>query len=63
VDILAGATKYQEYLLQTDTALLMTDGDFQFVMSDWTGDGRPDLIAIKKDATGSGKMEVQVYAG
>ncbi|OQD77414.1 hypothetical protein PENANT_c104G07427 [Penicillium antarcticum] len=47
---LAGSN-FQNFILHTGTALHNTDETFDFAMTDWNGDGRPDLVAIKKSNT------------
>ncbi|KAK3686690.1 hypothetical protein LTR37_019570 [Vermiconidia calcicola] len=63
IHILSGATRFQTFLLQTDTALHKTDGTFDFAMADWDRTGPPDLVAIKKTGTGTNSTEVHVLAG
>jgi Pregnancy-associated plasma protein-A/FG-GAP-like repeat len=64
IEILAGVEQYQEFLVQkTETGLLETSEGFDFGVGDWTGDGRADLIAVNKGDTGSGNVEVLVFAG
>ncbi|RFU81390.1 beta transducin [Trichoderma arundinaceum] len=63
VHILSGASKFQEFIMQTGTALRNTDDTFDFVMTDWNGNGRPDLVAVKKSRTGSNSTEVHIFAG
>uniref|UniRef100_A0A8H7NI68 Peptidase M43 pregnancy-associated plasma-A domain-containing protein n=1 Tax=Bionectria ochroleuca TaxID=29856 RepID=A0A8H7NI68_BIOOC len=63
VHILSGASKFQQFILQTGTALHETDNTFDFAMTDWNGDGRPDLVAIKKSRTGTNSTEVHILAG
>lgn len=63
VEILAGATQHQHFLLETDTAVKETYSVFDYAMADWTGDGRPDLVALKKEATKSEMVEVHVLLG
>ena len=63
VHILSGASNFQEFILQTGTALHETDQTFDFAVGDWDGDGRPDLIAIKKSNTGSHSTEVHILSG
>jgi hypothetical protein len=63
VHILSGASNFQDFILQTDTALHTTDNTFDFAMVDWNGDGRPDLVAIKKKNTNTKRTEVHVLAG
>jgi hypothetical protein len=55
-------SNYQHYSLNVGTGLHETDRNFTFLMADWTGDGLPDLWAIKKWATGSGRTEVHIYS-
>ena len=63
VHVLSGASNFQQFILQTGTALHETDGTFAFAVADWDGDGKPDLIAIKKSNTGSNSTEVHVLSG
>jgi subtilisin family serine protease len=60
VHVLSGASNFQQFILQTGTALHETDQTFEFAVADWNGDGRPDLIAIKKSNTGTHSTEVHV---
>jgi hypothetical protein len=63
VHILSGASNFSQFILQTATALSETGNEFNFTMSDWDRDGKPDLVAIKKSGTGSGKTEVHILSG
>ncbi|MEW1718564.1 VCBS repeat-containing protein [Streptomyces sp. NPDC093109] len=63
VHVLSGASGYRQFILQTGTALHETDRTFAFAFADWSGDGRPDLVAIKKSDTGTGSTEVHVLPG
>ena len=54
---------FQQFLLQTGTALHETDDTFAFAMADWNHDGTPDLVAIKKSHTGTGSTEVHLISG
>ncbi|KAL7914424.1 hypothetical protein GGI35DRAFT_476241 [Trichoderma velutinum] len=63
VHILSGASNFQEFIMQIGTALYNTDNTFGFKMTDWNGNGRPDLVAIKKSRTGSNSTEVHILAG
>ena len=58
-----GASGFQRLLLHTATALGPTDNRYAFSMADWNGDGRPDLVAIQKAGTASGRTELQVIDG
>lgn len=63
VHVLRGSANFKSYVLQTGTALSETDHTFDFAVRDWNADGRPDVIAVKKSNTGSGKTEVHVLSG
>jgi hypothetical protein len=64
VHVLSGASNYQSWLLNVGTALdQLADTDmFEFALGDYNRDGRPDLFAIKKFQTGTGKVEVHVLS-
>ncbi|MDD5273867.1 MAG: VCBS repeat-containing protein [Methylovulum sp.] len=57
------AATFQNYILQTGTALHETDDTFAFALADWNGDSRPDLFNIKKSNTGTGLTEVSILSG
>ncbi len=63
VHILSGASDFQQFILQTGTVLHETDETFAFAVTDWDGDGRPDLVAIKKSGTGTNSTEVHILRG
>ncbi|KND86709.1 hypothetical protein TOPH_08665 [Tolypocladium ophioglossoides CBS 100239] len=63
VHVLSGASDYQTPLLQVGTPLEETSDNFDFLLADWTGDGRPDLLAIKKNNTGTNSTEIHVLDG
>ena len=63
VHVLSGASNYKDFILHSGTALHRTDGMFEFAVADWTRDGRPDLVAIKKRNTGTNSTEVHIMAG
>jgi hypothetical protein len=67
VHILSGASNFQQFVLQTGTALHQTDQTFQFSMGHWdfsaSRNRRPDLIAIKKSNTGTGSTEMHIFSG
>jgi hypothetical protein len=54
-----GAT-FQQFLLQTGTPLV--GDDFDYAVADWNGYG-PSLFAIKRQNTGTGKIEVHILSG
>lgn len=62
VHILSGESDFSKYILQTATALPPTDGSFDFQLINWDG-GDPDLVAIKKQATGTRSTEVHIFKG
>jgi hypothetical protein len=57
VHILSAASNYQQFVLQTGTALHETDDTFAFAMRG------NDLVAIKKQNTGTGTTELHVLSG
>ncbi|OAL03939.1 HET-domain-containing protein [Phaeosphaeriaceae sp. SRC1lsM3a] len=63
VHVLCGDMNFQQFILKTDTGLHETGPEFDFVVTDWNGDGRPDLVAIKKSKTSDKCIEVHVLAG
>ena len=63
VHVLSGAANFQEFILQTGTALHETDQTFAFVVADWNGDARPDLVAIKQSSTGTGRAGARALLG
>ena len=64
VHILSGSSDYQEFTLQTGTALHTTDNTFDFAIADWEGKGiASDLVAIKKSNTGTNTTEVHILSG
>lgn len=63
VHVLSAASNYQQFILNTPTALQYTADNFDFHIADWDGDARPDLFAIKKNQTGAGRTEVHIASG
>jgi flagellar basal body rod protein FlgG len=63
VHILSGASNFQQFIMQTGTALHPTDNTFDFAMTDWDSDGKSDLVAIKKSNTGTNSTEVHILSG
>ncbi|KAF7136728.1 hypothetical protein CNMCM5793_006046 [Aspergillus hiratsukae] len=62
VHIFSAVSNFKKVLVQTGTALHETDDTFDFTMTDWNGDGRPDLLAIKKSKTGTNSTEVHILS-
>ena len=66
VHVLDGATGFQDFLLQTPTAILEADGAANFggwALGDYSDVGVPDLFGVKVTNTGTGKVEVHVLSG
>jgi hypothetical protein len=64
VHILSGKSDYQQFLLQTATALAQGEAlNGDFALADLDGDGIPDLFFIKRRNTGSNTIEVHVLSG
>ncbi|KAF1936203.1 HET-domain-containing protein [Clathrospora elynae] len=63
VHVLCGDNNFQNFILQTGTGLHETDSNFDFVVTDWNGDGRPDLVTVKKSKTSGRCTEVHVLSG
>jgi hypothetical protein len=63
VHVLCGDDNFQNFRLQTGTPLHETDSRFDFLVTDWNGDGRPDLVVIKKSRTNGKCTEVHVLSG
>jgi len=62
VHILSGASNFQTPVLQTPTWLPPTDADWDFALSTWDGDRKPDLIGILRHGA-SGRTEAHVFRG
>jgi 5-hydroxyisourate hydrolase-like protein (transthyretin family) len=63
VKVMDGATQFQVLLLHTATALGATDGRYEFSLTDWNADGRPDLAAVQTSGTASGRTELRILDG
>jgi threonine dehydrogenase-like Zn-dependent dehydrogenase len=63
VHVYDGATNFSTPLLHTGTALHETGDNFEFEIADWNRDGRLDIVALKKNATGTATTEVHVLNG
>ena len=63
VHIMNGENNFQNFLLQTGTALHETDGNWQFCLGDYNRDGHLDLYCINKRNTGSHTTEVHILSG
>ncbi|RYO57701.1 hypothetical protein AA0116_g7310 [Alternaria tenuissima] len=63
VYILEGDDNFKTVKLHAQTALHETDSKWDFVVADWNGDGKPDLVAVKKSETATKCTEVHVLSG
>ncbi|KAK0619561.1 hypothetical protein B0T14DRAFT_566399 [Immersiella caudata] len=64
VNILSGASNFQDWLLRKSVVYLPeTDENTAFVLADWSGDGKPDLMAVKKRFTDTRLTEVEILSG
>ena len=63
VHILNQGNNFQNFLLQTRTALHETDKNWQFCLGDYNGDGHLDLYCICKRNTGTHSTEVHILSG
>jgi hypothetical protein len=63
IHVLSAASRYRAFIVQTGTGLPETADNFTFAMADIDRDGKPDLVAIKKNQTASKKTELQVFSG
>lgn len=65
IHILDGAKQFHEFSLHQVSALEESPDvhGWSFIASDYNKDGHPDLYAIKRTATGSGKTEVHILNG
>jgi hypothetical protein len=62
VHILSGASHFQNFIIRTDTALHETDDTWDFLVTDWNGDGHQDLVAIKKNNSSDKCTSVHVLS-
>ena len=63
VHILSGASNFQRFIFQSGTGLLESNADIEFEVADWDKDGVLDLIAIKKNNTGTHNTEIRILSG
>jgi hypothetical protein len=54
---------YQKWLLRTGTPQHETGSNWQFVAGDYNGDGKTDIIGLKKSGTGTKSTEVHILDG
>ncbi|MBW4623707.1 MAG: VCBS repeat-containing protein [Cyanosarcina radialis HA8281-LM2] len=58
IRVLSAASGFQQFIVQTGTVLGETGDNFAFSMTDLDGDRQADLVAIKKNQTGTGRLEL-----
>jgi Astacin (Peptidase family M12A)/FG-GAP-like repeat len=63
VHIASGASNYQNIIFQSGTALGITNSEWEFELGNKYGNGRPDLYAIRKSGSGTGRTEVRILSG
>jgi cytochrome c peroxidase len=63
VHILDGATNFSTFLLHTPTALGQVGSNFEFEVAKLNSDAIPDVWAIMRSETGSGKTELHILDG
>ncbi len=61
--VFCGRSRFQKPLLQVATPLDEAGEAYSFSVVDWNRDGVPDLVAVKKQQTASGRAEVHVFCG
>ncbi|KAK3834443.1 MAG: putative FG-GAP repeat protein [Linnemannia elongata] len=62
VHIASGSSKYQTRVQEVPTTFV-TENDGTWLMTDWDGDGTPDLVFIKTSNTPNGYVEVHIASG
>ncbi|MBF0457993.1 MAG: VCBS repeat-containing protein [Nitrospirae bacterium] len=67
VYVLSGASGYTQWLLHATTPIAKSGssnaGEWLFYVADYDGDGKPDLIGVQRENTGTGYTEVHVLSG
>jgi hypothetical protein len=63
VHVLNGSDNFSTFLLHSTTALEPNTNSFDFSVWDYNGDGKMDLVAVKKNVTGAGRTEVHILDG
>lgn len=63
VHVWSGASNFQQDIDHVSTALEISDSSrWAFVLADYCGTGKPDLVIVKKSQTGTGMTEVHVLS-
>jgi hypothetical protein len=65
IHVLSGVSNFQQFIVQTGTVLPETGDNYTFAVADINGNGTdlPDLVAIKKNQTGTKTTEIHVVSG
>lgn len=64
VTIYSGASNFQNAVFSGDSIHTVEAGvAYDFQIADWNRDTTPDLIALKKSHTGSGRLEAHILSG
>ncbi|KAG4253131.1 HET domain-containing protein [Fusarium proliferatum] len=61
--VLSGASTYQDFMLHAEIPLLDTLGMYEFMVTEWTRNGRLDLVGIRKSEIGTNSTEVHIMTG
>ncbi|SPJ91069.1 related to beta transducin-like protein [Fusarium torulosum] len=62
VHVLSGASNYQDFHLHAELPLYETLGMYEFMVAEWTRNGRLDLVGIRKSKTGTHSTEVHIMS-
>lgn len=60
---ISSSSNYQNFFLQTGSALGTTGNNFDFLIGDYNRDGIRDVYCIKKSQTGSNSTEIHILNG
>jgi hypothetical protein len=63
VHVLSGASNYQDFMLHAEIPILDALGMFEFMVAEWTRNGRLDLVGIRKSKTRTHSTEVHIMTG
>jgi YD repeat-containing protein len=63
VHIASAASNYKTFIFERTTALGVVGANWEFSVSDYDKDGRPDIFAVVKNATSTNRTEVHVLNG
>lgn len=63
IHVLNGSNNFQNFLINTGTALHETPSNFDFGIGDYNKDGKEDIYAIKKAGTGTNSTEIHILNG